>query len=128
MSNFGDYFPTGFWRDIGDDVSYRQYKHWATNVWAGEGLKQREGRESRSGCLLDDNLCYQPYAVEARHYRKGESDKKISAVLSFPSGMGFEEDYFWEIYPSDDGDIERFVGEGAEEAMELKVKELLNNE
>jgi hypothetical protein len=90
--------------DIGDGISYRIHKHWAMNYLAGEGETIYKG--DRSGCLGDDGKCYPPKVVIQRIYEKG--GKHISAVLSYPQGINCSDQYQWEIYLVDDGDIQRF--------------------
>lgn len=115
-----DCFPGTQWHQIGDGVAWRNYKHWGTGVYAGEGIERRNG--DGSGCRTKINglwwTCV-PTVVEARGYQKG--DKMISAVFSYPGGIGIDPYYFWEIYPVDDG-IERYT---SEVEMEARIKELL---
>ncbi len=119
---------------IGNDIYYRPHKHWGMNVWAGEGLFIKNG--DRSGCLngfdifgkpIPENTnlsitaaCSKPIVVMQRIYWKG--DKRISAVLSYPRGLSYHEEYFWEIYGDGLDDIDRFFGDKAEEEMEVKIK------
>jgi len=115
------------WHDIGDGIKWRYYKHWGQNVWAGERRTEIR-KEDRSGCLIEvpgfGMLCLRPRVFLARLYKKG--DKEISAVLSYPHGMGVEDSYFWEIYPirgfKGKHDCERFY---SEEEMEKRIKELM---
>ena len=130
-----NYFPCTKSIDIGDGVSYRLHKHWAMNVWAGEGLYSYKGdgsgclsKTDRSGNQIDLNdkyayisgMCSRPLVVLQRIYKKG--DKEISAVLSYPNGLSHQDTYFWETYPMKDGDIDRF---SSEEEMEEAIKKVL---
>jgi hypothetical protein len=110
--------------DIGDGVSYVYVKYWGSNTWAGEGLESNKG--DTSGCLrkpgcMPLGCCSRPIAVFQRVYSKG--NKSISAVLSYPHGLAAEDNYFWEIYPCGDGDIDRF---SSEEEMEKAIKKELS--
>jgi len=114
------------WHDIGEGVKWRYYKHWGQNVWAGEGRTEVFG--DKGGCIIEvpsyPRLCLKPIVFLARLYKKG--DKEISAILSYPNGIGAEDTYFWEIYPikgfRGEYDCERFL---SEEEMEMRIKELM---
>ncbi len=117
------FFPTTQWHSIGDGVSWRPYKHWGTGVFAGEGLEIHNG--DRSGCRrMIDGIWYvnSPSVVEARLYKN--EIHNISAVFSYPYGIGAQEEYFWEIMPARHRDdvIIRFFGENAEVEMETYIK------
>lgn len=104
-----------------DGIKYRYHKHWGMNCWAGEGLTIKDG--DRSGCLHEEESrfygCSKPSVVFQRIYYKGE--KQISAVLSYPHGIGAVKRYFWEIYPSSNGDVERFFDEEEMEKAIIKI-------
>ena len=127
-----EFFPGTMWHDVREGVQWRLHKHWAANVYAGEGLATMPGSDDRSGCLLEGfvispngrfqtpmKLCMRPMVVEQRIYQKGE--RQISAVFSYPGGLSIHLDYFWEIYPVKEG-VERF---DSEEEMEARVVHLL---
>lgn len=108
---------------IGDGIRWRYYKHWAQNVWAGEGRYKVDG--DRSGCLYDDGLgCSRPLVFLARLYKKGR--KEISALLSYPNGIGAVDTYFWEILPTRGFkgyyNCERFT---SEVRMERRIRQLM---
>lgn len=121
-----DMFPGLRTRQLTDTISWRFYKHWGQNWPAGEGLEILNG--DRSGCVFDINgmkWTGVPSVVQARVY---EGPKGwISAVYSYPHGIGYMPDYFWEIYapetPDLMEDVERF---DTEEEMEARVTELLS--
>ena len=133
--SWSNYFPCTKSIDIGYGISYRPHKHWAMNVYAGEKLFSHMG--DASGCLiaiaadgtpLSKNdpcayisaTCSRPLVVIQRIYTKG--DKQVSAVLSYPDGLSHQDSYFWEIYPTLDGDIDRF---NSEEVMEDAIRAIL---
>lgn len=134
MRRWNDWIPCTKVIGIGNGIKYRLHKHWGMNIWAGEGLFIHNG--DRSGCLTDYDIvgrpinkkyplstatCAKPLVVLQRIYYKGK--KQISAVLSYPNGLSLIDKYFWEIYPSQNGDIERFFDETK---MEAKIKRLLS--
>jgi len=125
--SYNDFFPCTKWVSIGGGVFYRPHKHWGMGVYAGEGKHINNG--DRSGCLRDsplnsfDETVSKPIVVLQRIYKKG--NKELSAVLSYPNGLTFVDEYFWEIYPIKGGDIDRYFGSSAEEQMERAIKGLL---
>lgn len=128
-----EFIPCTMERHIGNRIYFRPIKSWHTGVYAGEKLYKIPGTNGGSGCLRRDtgkyqDLCSPPLTVTHRLYwHEKNKDKTISAFLSYPNGMGAMKEYFWEIYPAEDGDIERFVGDKAEEEMEEMIKRLLVN-
>ena len=120
-----DEFPGLSKRQLTDSISWRYYKHWGQNVWAGEGLEIKHG--DRSGCVDVINgrhMTDVPCVVFARVYEGTQG--WISAVYSYPHGIGAMDSYFWEIYTPDQDimeDVERF---DTEEEMEQRVIELLS--
>ena len=121
---YSDWIPCTKAINVGNGIKYRLRKHWGMNVWAGEGLTIKNGH--KSGCLTDVELggcletCLRPRVVLQRIYFK--NDKEISAILSYPNGLSDKDYYFWEICPTKDGDIERFINENE---MEKTVKRIL---
>src|SRR3990167_4228838 len=122
------------WHSIGDGIKWRYYRHWGQNYYAGEGS---QGRTDETGTVVDGSgglktncqngicslgCCMKPIIFLAREYFKGK--KRISAVLSYPKGLGIDPDYFWEIYPISDGDVERFY---SQKAMHKAIKKEFNN-
>lgn len=66
--------------------------------------------------------------MEARlYYLNRDIETGISAIFSYPGGIGLEEQYFWEILNLQ-GDIERFRGEDAEREMEQRIREVFRAE
>ena len=117
-------FPGTQWHDIGDNIAWNYYKHWATGYLAGEG--KTVGRNGdRSGCLehiKGQAYTSPPYVVLARsYYLLSDPSHAVSAVFSYPRGIGLIDTYFWEIYPGS----ERFFGETAEADMEVTIKAIL---
>ncbi len=121
-------FPGTQWHDIGDAIYWNYYKHWATGYLAGEGKTVGHDGD-RSGCLEYINgqaYTSPPYVVLARSYcLLSDPSRSISAVFSYPRGIGLINEYFWEIYPGRDGDPDRFLGETAEVDMEAAIKAIL---
>lgn len=121
------FFPGTQWHDIGDGIAWRSCKHWGMGVWAGEGLEFRG--DDRSGCrrrINGDWWASPPCVVESRVYRRG--DLEISAVFSYPGGIGIVQEYFWETMPYFAGasladEIERFMGPESEKQMEAYIRE-----
>lgn len=123
-----EYYPTTPWHDIGSGLSWRHYKHWADGHLAAEGITDVHG--DHSGCLEvigDRKMTTVPLVVEARRYFNHVTEQYLSAVFSYPKGLSMEKEYFWEIYPNLDGDIQRFFGLDAEKEMETVIIELLLN-
>lgn len=122
MTNFKDeiFIPTTMEREIGDNIVFRPKRTWHSNTYAGEKLKIVNG--DRSGCMIGDDICRIPYTVTHRLYwHKSNPSKTISSFLSYPNGMGACNEYFWEIYPAEDGDIERFSSELEMEKAIIKI-------
>lgn len=112
-----DFIPATMEREIYKNIVFRPIRSWHSNTYAGERLKIYNG--DRSGCEMDDMLCRIPYTVTHRLYwNKNNPEKTISAFLSYPNGMGNCANYFWEIYPAKNSDIERF-------SCELRMEEYL---
>lgn len=127
-----EFIPCTMERHIGNRIYFRPIRSWHSGVYAGEGLYKIPGTDDRSGCLrrgIDrEEPCSRPLTVTHRIYWYEKiKDKLISAFLSYPNGMGAVEKYFWEIYPTEDRNIERFIGDKAEEEMEEMIKRLLVN-
>ncbi len=124
------YYETTYWHDIGNGISWRRYKHASDGHLAGEGITSVYG--DKSYCVHDINgidWTTRPVVVEARHYKK-EGKPLISAVFSYPYGIGYETQYFWELFTYGElgvgeDEIERFIGQDAEKEMEERIKELL---
>lgn len=128
------------WHDIGNGIKWKYYRHWGQNYYAGEGLPGRvddegvcvdgSGGEHRivgqyerpDGRMIstDSKYCRRPVVLLAREYVKGK--ERISAVLSYPGGLGYCDNYFWEIYPNKQGDCTRF---DSEKKMESYIKRQL---
>ena len=124
MTDENNQFPGLYERQLTASISWRFYKHWGQGYLAGEGLSELYGDHS-GGLKIINGMKYTnaPLVAQARLY---ESDRGwISAVYSYPHGIGIEDHYFWEIYSSDLlPDVERL---GTEEEMEQRVKELLGD-
>lgn len=121
-----DFFEATKARELAPGITWRFYKHWGQGYRAAEGIKMING--DRSGCVRETaTMSYTsvPIVAQARLY---ESHKgKISAVLSYPGGIGFIQEYFWEIYVVggiEMEDVERFSDEGL---MEARIVELLGD-
>lgn len=117
------YVPATQWHPVGNGIEWRPYRHWGTRCYAGEGLEIHEG--DRSGCIQERRgslvFCDAPVVVEARIYRI--EAREVSAVLSYPGGIGAPPYYFWEIFPLwRNFGIERFE---TEREMEERVRALL---
>lgn len=116
-------FPGLKWHAVGG-IEWNLYKHWGQGVWAGEGLEVVNG--DRSGCIKFigvERYTSPPVIVQARTYRSNSTGASLSAVYSYPMGIGLVDHYFWEIYPGRDGDNpERF---DSEDEMEQAIKEIL---
>lgn len=115
-------FPGLYRRHLTDGITWTFYKHWGQGYLAGEGIEEVNG--DRSGCVRYMNglpWTSKPVVAQARLY---ESDKgHISAVFSYPHGIGLEDGYFWEIYDYDlCRDPERF---STEQDMERRIAEIL---
>jgi hypothetical protein len=121
MSHDDTFFPGLSTRELTPFIYWRFYKHWGQGYAAGEGLKHIGG--DRSGCLDDDGRTDRPFVVQARLYESLKG--KVSAVYSYPNGLGAVDHYFWEIMPIEgelDHEVERFDTEGP---MERRIIELL---
>ena len=119
-----DEFPGLHVRHLTLSITWRFYKHWGQGYLAGEGITERHG--DRSGCLkMINGLPYvnAPFVAQARLYESAKG--WISAVYSYPNGIGLIDTYFWEIYSPDLlSDPERFT---SEEKMEKRVAEILGD-
>lgn len=112
---------------IGDDVVYRPTRMWHSGTFAGEGhrhIPSTTGNRDRSGCLNDEGMCSPPKSVTTRLYwNVNRPDDSVSAILSYPGGMGLVDEYFWEALGTRaDGDIERWTGPDAEKHMEDAIR------
>lgn len=117
-----DFIPATMARSIGDGVFFRPIRSWHSATYAGEGLTKIPGSDDSSGCLRD-GMCPQPRSVTHRAYwHKRNPKATVSVFLSYPNAMGACDQYFWEMYPGPDGDVERFIGDDAEAKMEEFVK------
>ena len=118
-------FPGLHPRHLTDSISWRFYKHWGQCYLAGEGRTDLNGDHSGGLEMIRSlPMTSAPCVVQARIY---ESDKGwVSAVYSYPNGIGIVDHYFWEIYsPGSDlmSDVERF---DTEDEMEQRITELLD--
>lgn len=127
------YIPTTAEREVVPGIVFRPIRSWHSLSYAGEGLEYMPGTKDRSGCLKKEetyglNICTRPLTVTHRLYwNKKNSDKTISAFLSYPDGMGSADEYFWETLGTrKDGDIERFFGKNSERKMEKKIIKVLD--
>ena len=123
------FIPCTSEREIAKDIVFRQIKSWHSLTYAGEGLKHLPNSLDRSGCLDDDGRCSRPLSVCHRIYwhRKNPSFY-ISAVLSYPNGLSYINEYFWETLGTNGENIERFFGKDAEREMEKKIIKVLRKE
>lgn len=120
-------FPGLTERHLTDAITWNYYKHWGQGCLAGEGIRQVNG--DRSGCLHQEgHLTYTnvPIVAQARLYKSEKGE--ISAVYSYPNGIGVCDTYFWEIWPvegtfPDCEDPERFATEAE---MEERIAALLD--
>ena len=124
-----EFIPCTMEREIAKDIVFRPIKSWHSLTYAGEGLEYIPGTNDRSGCLDDDGRPrMKPYSVAHRIYwHKKAPGLNISAVLSYPKGLTFLSEYFWEILV-DNGrseHVERFFGDNAEKKMEKRIVKLL---
>lgn len=107
------FIPTTCEREIAPNIVFRPIRSWHSNTYAGEGLYKVNGDGSgclkRSGHALE--VCYKPYTVTHRAYWHKQTGEYISAFLSYPSGMGAVDQYFWEIHDSSDDYEARFFSE-----------------
>ena len=118
-----DFIPATMARPIGDGVFFRPIRSWHSGTYAGERLTKIPGTTDLSGCLGHHD---RPLTVTHRVYWNETAPEKIvSSFLSYPDGMGACDVYFWEAYPSPEGDIERWTGEDAEQIMEDTVRSWL---
>ena len=117
-----DAFPGLNRHMLTEAIWWRFYKHWGQGYLAGEGLTELHGDRS-GGLKIINGMRYTnaPCVVQARVY---ESERGwLSAVYSYPNGIGAEDRYFWELYSADLlPDPEHF---DTEEEMEQRVRELL---
>lgn len=129
------FIPTTMEREIAPNIVFRPIRSWHSGTYAGEKLLKIPGKNDGSGCMkkiwnngYELEVCNIPYTVTHRLYwNKNNPDNTISAFLSYPDGMGAMDEYFWEtLGTSEDGDIERFRGEGAEKEMEEKIIKTLS--
>ncbi len=119
-------FPSLMQRQLTDEITWRFYKHWGQGYLAGEGIEEVHG--DHSGCVHWINgmrWVSPPCVAQARLYESSKGD--ISAVYSYPNGIGAEDRYFWEIWAPGQHDLmpggpERF---DTEAEMEQRVIELL---
>lgn len=116
-------FPGLHAHQLTDSISWRFYKHWGQCYLAGEGRTDLNGDHSGGVRMMGGlPMTNAPCVAQARLYESAKG--RISAVYSYPNGIGIEDHYFWEIYSSDLlDDIERFDTEGE---MEQRITELLS--
>lgn len=117
-----DFIPATSPRQISPHIYFRPIRSWHSATYAGEGLTVV--KTDKSGYLLNNGLCYAPKTVTHRIYWHDETNKFISAFLSYPDAMGCVDEYFWEIYPGDNEDVDRFFSEAE---MEAKIISILNS-
>jgi len=118
-----DFIPMTNEISIGEGIVYRPIKSWHSGTYSGERLLKMPGTIDRSGCLQDYGKCFPPLTCIHRIYwHKDNFENYISAFLSYPLGMGAVNAYFWEIYPTESEDIERFESENK---MEIRIIECL---
>lgn len=119
-----DFLPCTRTVSIGDGIWYRPIRSWHAGTYAGEGLQVVHG--DRSGCveMVGDREMTSPprSAIHRLYWWEGEPLRRVSALLSYPHGLGASPNYFWEVSI---GDCERFHGKLAEEEMEKAVKAFL---
>ena len=129
MNDEDRFIPLTMERDIGRGVVFRPIRSWHSLTYAGERLETMPGTKDRSGCMRPDGgvtpTCSIPYSVTHRLYwNKKNPDVTISVFLSYPSGMGACDRYFWEVYGKGIEDCERFF---SETEMEQKILEVLGD-
>ena len=119
-------FPGLRHRQLTDSISWSFYTHWGQCYLAGEGRTDLNGDHSGGLKMIGGlPMTSAPCVAQARIYESAKG--WISAVFSYPNGIGIEDHYFWEIYSPDSdlmSDIERFR---TEDEMEQRVKELLDS-
>lgn len=119
-----DMFPGLTTRRLTDRISWRFYKHWGQGYLAGEGIESVNGDHSGGLDIIHGRrMTNAPCVVQARVY-EGPTGW-ISAVYSYPNGIGMMDNYFWEIYTPDQGIMEEVERFDTEEDMEQRVIELL---
>ena len=118
-----DFIPATMERQIAPSIVFRPIRSWSSLTYAGERLTIHDG--DRSGCLDEFGRCAAPMTVTHRNYWNTETKQNISAFLSYPNAMGVWDRYFWEIYPAENGDIERFE---SETEMETRIISILTGE
>jgi len=119
-------FPGLYRRQLTDSISWTFYKHWGQGYLAGEGIAEVHG--DHSGCVhYFDGLPYvdAPHVAQARLYESSRG--KVSAVYSYPNGIGIQNSYFWEIWTPGQYELmpdgpERF---DTETEMEQRIQEIL---
>lgn len=116
--------------EIGRSVVYRPVRMWHSGTYAGEGFTSVRG--DGSGCLKrgaeathDHHIAPRPSSVVTRLYwNRNKPARKISALLSYPGGMGCVDEYFWEATIESDTDgITRWTGDNAEAEMEEAIRQ-----
>ena len=124
MASDGE-FPGLHARQLTDSISWTFYKHWGQGYLAGEGLTNLHGDFSGGLKMINDQpMTSAPCVAQARIYESAKG--WISAVYSYPNGIGIEDHYFWEIYSPDSdllSEVERF---DTEDEMEQRIRELLD--
>ena len=118
-------FPGLHRRQLTVNITWRFYKHWGQGYLAGEGRTDVHGDHSGGLKMIGGlPMVSAPCVAQARIYESAKG--WLSAVFSYPNGIGIDDHYFWEIY-SPDSDLmsepERFR---TEEEMERRVIELLS--
>lgn len=117
-------FPGLRTRHLTECITWTFAKHWGQGYLAGEGITNINGDYS-GGLRMIEDLPYTnaPCVAQARVYRGPRG--WVSAVYSYPNGIGAVSRYFWEIYTPDQtlmDECERFT---EEEAMEHRIVEIL---
>lgn len=132
MRKEGNFIPATMARAIGTGVFFRPMRSWHSGTYAGERLYKMPESNDRSGCLFEEkahdfDICSPPLTVTHRNYwHERDAGKTLSAFLSYPGGMGADQEYFWEVYwRQRELDIERFYWPEAEAEMEVKIRKFL---
>jgi hypothetical protein len=125
-----EFIPATMEREIAKDIVFRPIRSWHSATYAGEKLQEMNGDHSgcmeliqQQGFMRKQEMCRIPYTVTHRQYwHRKNPNELISAFLSYPNAMGCWDTYFWEIYPTLDGNEKRF---DSEKKMEKAIVRIL---
>ena len=126
----GGFMPNTKKHDTSSEfVVWRTIRSWHSNTYAGEGLFKAPNTNDGSGCLMESkeksplSMCMKPFTVTHRQYwHRWNKSLKVSAFLSYPNGMGCNDQYFWEALTND---ANRYW---SEQEMENAITKFLNRQ